>query len=317
MFNTYDATKPYYNQMGYSEHVLERFWSKVDVKKLDDGTDDLDACMEWTAGFDKDKYGCFSIINKQFRTHRFIYECYNGSIPKDLLVCHSCDNPSCVNPKHLWIGTNQENTQDRHNKGRSSKGSKIATSKLIESDVKNILIDIYKEKYNNIGEISNKYSLKYISIYNILNGKLWTHVSDDVCKELNCDLLDLKNKISKTNIGNSSKLSRDEVLEIVDLLKADVSQTEIANIFLVDISTISMISIGKNWSNVTGIKYQKSGPRKGSLSKLSKLTEEQVREIKIRLRNGEKGYILADEFNVKSMAISRIKNNKSWKHVII
>jgi len=135
----YDNTKPYYDQMGYGNDVLERFWSKVDVKKLDDGSDDLDACMEWTAGKDKDGYGLFKIYNKQlrkqFRAHRFIWECYNRPIPESLYVLHKCDNPSCVNPNHLWLGTNQDNVNDMVNKNRQKKGSGVGTSILSEDEV--------------------------------------------------------------------------------------------------------------------------------------------------------------------------------------
>lgn len=65
---------------------------------------------------DKDGYGIFIVNNISKRAHRVSYELFKGPIVNNLYVCHACDNPSCTNPDHLWLGTNSENQLDRFNK---------------------------------------------------------------------------------------------------------------------------------------------------------------------------------------------------------
>jgi len=90
----------------------ERFWEKINVRGDDD-------CWEWGAGTDKDGYGQFKVLGKQVKAHRFSWEMYNNQkIPNGLLVMHSCDNPSCVNPSHLDVGTIFDNIKDMDEKGR-------------------------------------------------------------------------------------------------------------------------------------------------------------------------------------------------------
>ena|SRR2546426_8145664 len=91
----------------------ERFWSHVDKN-------DSSGCWIWTAHCNYTGYGTFQANGVQVRAHRFVWELTFGLIPKGILVCHACDNPSCVNPGHLWLGTNQANMIDREKKGRAN-----------------------------------------------------------------------------------------------------------------------------------------------------------------------------------------------------
>lgn len=75
-------------------------------------------CFNWTKGKDKDGYGKIRYNNQHMRTHRVMYLLHYGVNPDKLLVCHKCDNPSCINPEHLFLGTPKTNMEDKVSKGR-------------------------------------------------------------------------------------------------------------------------------------------------------------------------------------------------------
>ena len=112
--------------------------------------DTVSMCWNWLGtlkGTDKLKqYGSITVgsridgTRKQMSAHRFSYQVFNGEIPVGMFVCHTCDNPKCVNPKHLFLGTRQDNVDDRESKNRNviSSGEKHGNSKLTELQVLNI-----------------------------------------------------------------------------------------------------------------------------------------------------------------------------------
>jgi len=77
-------------------------------------------CLEYTMARDKNGYGLFNYKNKLRKTHRFAYELKHGAIPRGMYVCHTCDNPPCCNPDHLFLGTQQDNMKDRKQKNRTN-----------------------------------------------------------------------------------------------------------------------------------------------------------------------------------------------------
>ena len=146
--------------------VLSYFESKISKKD----------CWEWLSIKDKDGYGIVGIkehsdIHKG-KAHRLSYLLHNGEYDTELWVLHTCDNTSCVNPRHLFLGTTQDNTNDRHTKGRSAKGEEIKNSKLTEKDVINIrnrkkeprqiLADEYRVSRNTISRIINRITWKHL-----------------------------------------------------------------------------------------------------------------------------------------------------------
>lgn len=90
---------------------IDKFWRKIDKKGSDE-------CWEWIAGRTKAGYGITKTNGEYHLGHRLSWMIHNGDIPKGLFVCHSCDNPGCCNPQHLWLGTPHDNVIDAITKGR-------------------------------------------------------------------------------------------------------------------------------------------------------------------------------------------------------
>jgi hypothetical protein len=110
------------------------FWMKVDIRHPDE-------CWPWTACTNKLGYGLFRYGNrKQHLSHRLALKFSGVDLPDDKCACHKCDNPSCCNPFHLFVGTNADNAADRHKKGRTKipprpLGSRHPLTKLTEEQV--------------------------------------------------------------------------------------------------------------------------------------------------------------------------------------
>lgn len=122
-------------------------------------------------------YGSVNFNCKNILAHRFSYEKYIGLIPEGMFVCHKCDNPSCVNPEHLFLGNADINNKDRVKKGRSNsaRGSKCGSSKLKEEDVLEIrrMCEI-KIPHKIIGE---KYKIHPEHVGLIKRRKRWAHLN--------------------------------------------------------------------------------------------------------------------------------------------
>ena len=137
------------------------------------GTD----CWEWTAARDNHGYGLFSIMGEMFSAHRVAHELYIGPIPEGLCVLHKCDNPPCVNPKHLWAGTYTDNMRDMAAKGRSGDtyGERNGMAKLIAAQVLSILSE-YANGHISQEALGKKYGVANNTISQIVNGKTWRHL---------------------------------------------------------------------------------------------------------------------------------------------
>src|SRR3990167_10376201 len=108
------------------EKSMIRFWNKVNK---------TNSCWLWIASKFHDGYGQFRHEGSMKLAHRISYELHYGPIPDELCVCHICDVPSCVNPEHLFLGTQQENMEDKVKKGRARGGN---PRKLTEDQIKEI-----------------------------------------------------------------------------------------------------------------------------------------------------------------------------------
>lgn len=106
-----------------------RFWKQVDKSGK---------CWTWTGALTYNGYGRFTIGGATIRAHRFAYELCRGEITNGLNVCHTCDNPKCVRPDHLFLGTIADNHADRNVKGRQARGPRNGSSRLSDAQVRSM-----------------------------------------------------------------------------------------------------------------------------------------------------------------------------------
>ena len=149
----------------------QRFWAKVDSGN---------ACWEWTAGKIKG-YGQIQVNGKQKLAHRISWELHNGPIPKNLCVCHHCDNPGCVNPDHLFLGTQKDNMRDKLKKARQVKeqpkqrGEKHHNVKLAEEQVR-VIKRLYGAPGISQRRLADIFGVSQVQIGRIVRGKTWAHL---------------------------------------------------------------------------------------------------------------------------------------------
>src|SRR3954463_5248397 len=93
-------------------------------------------CWLWTAGVMSNGYGAHYEGSRQISAHRYSWKLHHGVIPSGLHVLHKCDTQLCVNPSHLFVGTNADNVADARRKGRFPTGGRHPSSKLTEEDVR-------------------------------------------------------------------------------------------------------------------------------------------------------------------------------------
>ena len=144
--------------------TLERFLSHV----RKDGD-----CLVWTADT-VGGYGRIVIDHKKKLAHRVSYELFKGTIPKGMCVLHACDNPSCVNHEHLWLGTMADNMKDRDNKGRLfvRRFENHNMAKLNWDKVREIR-KLHKTGEYSLRDLATTFSVDKTNISSIINNKTW------------------------------------------------------------------------------------------------------------------------------------------------
>ncbi len=158
------------SRLRISQDLKKRFHTLYEI--------DENGCWIFKKGKSSGGYGCITYKGKQQRAHRVSYLLFNGDIKKGLFVCHSCDRPSCINPTHLWIGTNQDNIKDMFSKNRKSHvGEKNTRAILKEKEVKCIKIQLTNG--HKINDIAKKYKVSRPVIEKIKYGYTWKHLDND------------------------------------------------------------------------------------------------------------------------------------------
>lgn len=153
----------------YTADVKRRYWRFVQRHPGN-------KCWGWT-GASHGGYGQISDgRRKKVRAHRLSWIIHRGPIPPGMCVLHRCDNPECSNPRHLFLGTKKDNTQDMVAKGRSSFGSRNGQAVLREQDVVAIL-KRHRTSPEPFSETASEYGVCVQTIRNIIHGITWKNVS--------------------------------------------------------------------------------------------------------------------------------------------
>ncbi len=135
---------------------------------------ETDACIEWPFAKVDDGYGTITINYKPYRVTHISWEIHNKlPIPEGKRVCHSCDNPPCINPKHLFIGTNSENMQDASRKHRIAHGVRCHSAKLTDEIVREIRTATHLTRR----ELAKKYGVSEANISQVRLRRTWAHVA--------------------------------------------------------------------------------------------------------------------------------------------
>lgn len=161
------CSRPCVVQFQKSPAVLEeRFWSRT-------AKGEPDACWLFTGS--PNDGGYFQISRSRMMAHRFSYELHHGPIPDGAFVCHSCDNPACVNPAHLFIGTAAENSADMARKGRAAKGEQNGSAKLTAEQVREIRAAWAAGETQT--SIAKRYSVRQTMVSQIVLHQAWKHLA--------------------------------------------------------------------------------------------------------------------------------------------
>ncbi len=188
----------------------------------------------------KSGYGAIKVAGKPMQVHRVVYAISYGIITSDRCVRHRCDNPSCCNPKHLKLGSNQDNVDDRTLRGRSVKGSKQTTAKLTEGEVGEIIGEL--QGSSTIGVIALKYGVVRSVVSRINTGKSWTHVDTIVDRPIR--------SYDAPRGKPDAKLSIDQVNVIRSRHNSGERQCDLAREFQVSVSTVSNLVNFQTWASV-------------------------------------------------------------------
>lgn len=134
-------------------------------------------CWIWTGGKMKSGRGRISVAGKRQLAYRVVWLVNFGEVPDGLHVLHKCDNPSCVRPDHLFLGTHADNMRDMWNKGRGTCGEDQHACKLTEEQVKEIRRRYRRYSHKDgSGALAREYGIGLVEVWRIVKGQRWRHV---------------------------------------------------------------------------------------------------------------------------------------------
>lgn len=205
--------------------LLEKIMSNIQISDSN--------CWEWQGEIIKGGYGRCHFKGNKYIVHRAMLISLGKEIPEGFEVCHSCDNPRCCNPEHLFIGTHKQNIKDRDNKGRTAKGdshyARTSPEKLARGEKSGSILHPESRPRG-----KNHWSVLHPE-KRAIGERHGSHTKPE--------------RVAKGERSGSAKLSQENVIEIRNLYKSGYKQVELAKMFNVTKGTINHIIKGRNWKN--------------------------------------------------------------------
>lgn len=202
-----------------------RFWSKVQRGDPKD-------CWNWIGPKTSRGYGQFKVDGKNVLAHRYAYYLVHQYLPKNKeYICHHCDNPACVNPFHLFLGTQTDNMRDMISKGR---GANVAGSNNPRATITDRVVTEIRDMWDkgvSTNQISELLNVSMHTIHNILSGRTWTHLPMS----------------SKLPSNRGSRLCEKDVLEMRRLSSFGLTDTFIGKMFRLSQPQANKIINNKSW----------------------------------------------------------------------
>lgn len=197
-------------------------------------------CWEWIAGRTENGYGRVSFSQRVMLAHRFSYIWYSKKPLGDLFACHDCDNPGCVNPAHLFAGTQAANVLDSKLKGRNNIGKRNGAAKTTDANVLEMRRLAKQGMYQK--DIAHTFGISQPTVCEILSGKLWRHLPG----------ARLERADQKGENSRRSKLTQEQVSVIAAAKGTGVRSAALAKQYGISRGTVRRIWQRRTWNHMLG-----------------------------------------------------------------
>lgn len=201
---------------------------------------DAQGCFNWLGSKNLKGYGTLSFNGTNVKAYRMSYTVFRREIPNGLSVCHHCDNRACINPSHLFLGTQKDNMADAARKRRMSHGSKLSRTGLTEVQAINLVED-YKSGLST-RRLSVKYGVSTQLARNIIKKSTWKYLDTEPVK--------MRSKKMFGSDVPTAKLNEDMVREIRAARESGESLAGIASRFNITESNVCYVCKRKTWKHV-------------------------------------------------------------------
>jgi len=217
------------------------YWNNVEKH-------DFSRCWVWKRCKNKKGYGLLQYdgpdgMERHQKSHRMAWRLSFGPIKKGLHICHKCDNPSCCNPSHLFMGTNHENVLDKMEKGRMQRGENTSRAKLNPTKVREIRTKYKANEFLSMETLGKEYGVTPGSIYNVIAYISWSHIDPE-------GITDVPHKPIVGERTGKSKLTGEKVRQIRELHDNGIPQNDLAVRFKVIRQTIANVISRKTWKHI-------------------------------------------------------------------